>query len=679
MVNPGPELFLGAGLARWMDEVDRKLAAVSASASGPIVATTIRMVDGDGNPRQVIGAQPDGTYSVRDIAGPTPPMPEAPTAFPMPGGIRVVTTGKPAGVEFWPADVTRIDIHLSRDANFTVSDETRAGTVGTLKTGTGRQIDEGQWWVRLVAVSASGRPSAATIPVGVVALSAAGFDQLARDAADAAQARADDAYADAQASLTGDVDPSRLSTGRLDASVQIVIGDPNGARVTIDGAYGIAAIGADGSVKSTTPITGDPFFAGEIMGASLKSLDWIEDVAGTYLAPGGEATHERLRVLREITATTGEFSEIIMRGRPIEDVIDATAGMIVAAGKTSAIKLVGQTEEVGIADIAFEARQGRSYALSTIGGRYSSSDPNTRLEFRYRYTMDGSAPTPASPSISDSGHLDGGYRIPDNDQGTISQKVLSFTDPSWTPPMPPATTSVSVRALITMRRSTGSGTVEYNSTNGSSMKMGVTDLGPSAANSLSANYSLAPGSSAPPPPPPVVPPAAVQSYFERFYITWSQTYREDGMARTDKGSTMYQGKGPGGAAQYGNLRSLCGFDVNYVRQRIGGGRIKEARLEVRNISTYYNAGVTACIGLHNSAGPPASFPFGQVAERRAYVEISQGGTVSLEAKDAAEKIRDGISAGFAIGAAPDSSLGWYSAYYGAGGANVPYLDVVWEK
>lgn len=121
--------------------------------------------DEDGNLRTIVGAQPDGTYTIRDKNGPIPPAPAAPTLSPFPGGLLVTWDGVMDAPEFSdraaPDDFLHVEVHASTDPDFVANDDTQRATIPNRRGGTAAiSLPAGaEWYVALQTVTTSHRES----------------------------------------------------------------------------------------------------------------------------------------------------------------------------------------------------------------------------------------------------------------------------------------------------------------------------------------------------------------------------------------------------------------------------------------------------------------------------------------------------------------------------------------
>lgn len=407
-----------------------------------------------------------------------------------------------------------------------------------------------------------------------------------------------------------------------------------------------------------------------VVSVTVASEDYAEAESGWRLDASGRVTLGDVQVTGSLAARHLSASSIDVAGQGLIDLLDARPLGLVAQGINAGINLQNKVEECGIAELAFTAMPGRGYRITIDGPEYATSDANTAVEFRLRYTVDGTPGVPQSPNLKSLGQEVAGPTPNGAFPGRFLSKALL-----WYPAVPVPTQT---RLFLTFRRALGAGTVGVNTATDRRLQMFVEDIGPALPNALVPNHYENPQPGAPAAPPPPPPPAPVQSDGETFYATWGTSYAQSGAVRAS-GSWLWQGQNPGNAGGWGNQRSLWGFDDAYVRGRLAGATIESAVLYFKAGHTYYGAGAPALVGSHNFSSAPGTFPFGAVFERRASVNIMAGGWASVDAVGVMSEIRDGSSRGFAFGAAPNSDAGYYSYYYNAPHGDCPRVVVKWRK
>ncbi|WP_424216988.1 hypothetical protein ACN20G_33380 (plasmid) [Streptomyces sp. BI20] len=127
----------------------------------------IDVYDQAGSLTGVVGVQADGTTGVVTVNGPTPPTPTAPWVAPALGALRITWDGDFTDAVAPPLNLARIQVHVAGDEAVPVDVRNPAATI---ESAAGASVTvavpaAGPWWVRLVAVSTSGRPGPASAAV----------------------------------------------------------------------------------------------------------------------------------------------------------------------------------------------------------------------------------------------------------------------------------------------------------------------------------------------------------------------------------------------------------------------------------------------------------------------------------------------------------------------------------
>lgn len=164
-----------AALVRVITELERRVKALERAPylrNASIEAGYIEVNDADGTLRQVVGAQPDGTYTVTDVNGPPPPVPTPAGVFEAPSGLRIYWDGTFAAAAVAPLDFRRITVHAVPALQFnpdTFSPLDQTLIVGTIEHATGGEVSvtltsNTEYVVLLVAWNLSGKFSVPSTP-----------------------------------------------------------------------------------------------------------------------------------------------------------------------------------------------------------------------------------------------------------------------------------------------------------------------------------------------------------------------------------------------------------------------------------------------------------------------------------------------------------------------------------
>jgi hypothetical protein len=122
--------------------------------------TAVEVRDSQGSLRGLLGVQADGTTAVNIVNGPPPPQPTVPVLTSVLGGITASWDGAFADGATLPLDWQRVEVHASATDGFTPTPETLHGTIETPQGSTVVVVTDAPVYVRLLARSTSGTPSA---------------------------------------------------------------------------------------------------------------------------------------------------------------------------------------------------------------------------------------------------------------------------------------------------------------------------------------------------------------------------------------------------------------------------------------------------------------------------------------------------------------------------------------
>jgi len=313
----------------------------------------------------------------------------------------------------------------------------------------------------------------------------------------------------------------------------------------------------------------------------------------------------------------------------------------------------GFTAEVGLIEVAalLDNRNFTLYGQFNAGAGGGTGN-SIGLNIRAEYSASGNAdkPTLASPML---------FQV--NRAATVGifekfeiQIDADLAAGSW-------------RFLLCCQRSTGTGTMQTNTTAVTPLFFSVKDNGPAGQNTGVINDGTA-GATDP-----------VQQYITSYGTLWSRSYDGNGDANTFGGATrIYQGNiGDGN----GNRKAMVGFDYATIQADLAGATIDGCYITFYYQHWYYNAGGTSIIGTHNSSAGAGPATFSGTTNRVSsgswpkpgLRQVSLGTTIGAEFRDDTTK---GIVIGPGQGGDP---LTYYGYAAGAGAGNAPVLTIVYTK
>lgn len=119
-------------LAELMERVEA-LERTDRLANSSVEGGALDVYDTAGELRQVIGQQPDGTYTLTDLNGPPPPVPTLPLIDETPGALVITWDGKFVNGEVAPADFSHVEVHLGPGEEVLPTDANQITTFKSLK------------------------------------------------------------------------------------------------------------------------------------------------------------------------------------------------------------------------------------------------------------------------------------------------------------------------------------------------------------------------------------------------------------------------------------------------------------------------------------------------------------------------------------------------------------------
>lgn len=158
-----------------------------------------------------------------------------------------------------------------------------------------------------------------------------------------------------------------------------------------------------------------------------------------------------------------------------------------------------------------------------------------------------------------------------------------------------------------------------------------------------------------------------------YAATGTATYQSDGSNRSD-GSRMYQGYFD---STNGNQFSMALFPYATMVTDLADSTIDACELYLDNDHFYLNAGGNALVGTHNQTSLSGSHVYSQVTPSISATHWDKGESGYKTISDTvAERIRDGLAKGIALGKGPSNSLNYYG--YFKGGTS-PKLRITYTK
>jgi hypothetical protein len=170
----------------------------------------------------------------------------------------------------------------------------------------------------------------------------------------------------------------------------------------------------------------------------------------------------------------------------------------------------------------------------------------------------------------------------------------------------------------------------------------------------------------PPPPDPDPQPTKPVAGTRTFSATAGRSYGSDGSKHSD--SQMYQGYYSG---TWGNNRSAIMFDYTAIQAALAGKTVTGCKITFRVQFSYYNSGVAAVIGTHNTAttGRPATWAnvLGEKVNRVRKGDCKAGNTYTVSlGTTIGREFKAGTAKGIVFGPGPNTGKGYYGYHYLSG-------------
>ena len=215
-----------------------------------------------------------------------------------------------------------------------------------------------------------------------------------------------------------------------------------------------------------------------------------------------------------------------------------------------------------------------------------------KLQYNCRYTTNGTAPTISSSSM-------GVRYLPATNYYPSPNSPYSTFNPVWYWDFDVAAGTM-IRMLLTV---TGTGS-NFGWISTMNPRFVCTDEGlfEGFGGQVSAGGGTLPGGSATPPPSTT----PTQTYTKSWAATAFQIYASD--TQYSGSSSSYPIQGYNSATAGGNpMRTHIYFPYSTIQSALAGATINSVELYLLNVHTWYNAGGTAAIAMHNYASPQATF------------------------------------------------------------------------
>ncbi|AYD86773.1 minor tail protein [Streptomyces phage Microdon] len=166
------------------------------------------------------------------------------------------------------------------------------------------------------------------------------------------------------------------------------------------------------------------------------------------------------------------------------------------------------------------------------------------------------------------------------------------------------------------------------------------------------------------PPPPVDPGDPVPGS-KTFNATDGRAFGGNGTSVHSE-TQMYQGYY---SSTWGNNKSIIMFDYTAIAAALAGKTITGCSVKFKTQFSYYNAGLTAIVGTHNTASTtvPGAWPSGTKSNRASKTGCAAGETTTLSlGVTIGNEFKAGTAKGIIFGPGPSTSKDYYGYHYLSG-------------
>ena len=399
--------------------------------------------------------------------------------------------------------------------------------------------------------------------------------------------------------------------------------------------------------------------------ATLQSSTYVQGQTG-WAFGDLDSQIDNLNIVSELGADTISARTILLDGQDLgaEGVGTLAKGVIASDTKDSgtATATVTTTETKLYEFSAGQMYAGRLYRMS-VQGYLNGSVGGDVFAVRVHYTLDGSAPTTASPNLR---------TVEVEMQGTTNamfdySKVFTI-----------ASDTDNFRTALTLQRLSGTGNAQISYIR--SLDFNVEDVGSyeaaAAAGTLSQkSYEDATPADADP----------VRSYTKTWWATWTRSYQgdnsidPDGETGPDSGN-LYHGYV---SSNHGNHRSLIGFDYAAIQSALSGATIVSVKFTFRIKHTWSTGGADISISSHSYTSKPSTWSGGSVTQNRYNSTDDKEGSTKTKSLPVAvgNEFKAGTTRGLGFGPAPNNSASSYYCYMYGGetSSSRPRLTVTYTK
>lgn len=383
----------------------------------------------------------------------------------------------------------------------------------------------------------------------------------------------------------------------------------------------------------------------QIIWNQVQSGDYVRGETGWNLE-GGITQFPSVNVLDTIGAGTISARSITINGQDLETeyLSPLPLGVVAFDQSSSGVSTAAiSTPETKLFEFSSPMLALRLYRI-VFEGHVQGSVGNDTFDFCLRRTLDGTTPTVTSPAMRT-------WRvaIPASSPSTAIQLEKIYS---------PASDIPNIRFSFSVVRAFGTGTVFVHNTDPNRYPvMYVEDVGLYGPAAIAGTLSQTSG---------VVQPAPKVTTTGVWWATWGRSFREAaGTTLTGDPADLYQGT-PYYASDWGNSRSLFGFDYAAIQTALSGATINWVKLVYRTKDVYeYPPYCTVSVASHTYTTKPSTWSAASVTTGRANFSGRQMGATYTDTLPVAigNEFKAGTTRGLGFG--PGLTGTDFGSMYGA--------------
>ena len=289
-----------------------------------------------------------------------------------------------------------------------------------------------------------------------------------------------------------------------------------------------------------------------------QSLNYVAGENGWTITPDGDSQFRDVTMLGQVAGPAASFDAVSLAGADLQTLLDQfPRGKVIEARKasgTDAGPITNVEARLYLLDCGDKVNTGRTYRYAVTGHMQRTGTLATvdALDFRFRYTLDGSDPTTSSPIL---GSLHSIARISYDGTSSANNRDFAIQCVFDSPVTDPATQTLKI--LLTGARAAGTANFEIyqTSTDNRGIHLALYDDGPAGVRNDAAAQQLLGITETTP----------ITRRTKTFNALWAWGTNSAGNLLND--AYFYIGDGPNGEV---GLFGLVGFDSSAIIAGLAG-------------------------------------------------------------------------------------------------------------